>query len=91
MNRMCELAGQNSHILQVNHTDCTVLCSLMQKLINHRDLSRPDAELLQERPALSDKLVLLAIYPDRPKLIYYVAEQEDFGRARRTAHEEVAA
>ena len=72
-----ELAGKTPRILQGEHTDRAVLKSLRQKLQNREVFQGQTWNYRKSGEPFVMNWCCYAIYGERPKPIYYVAEQED--------------
>jgi PAS domain S-box-containing protein len=72
-----ELGGKNPRILQGKHTDHSVLSQLKQKLLNREVFHGRTWNYRKNGEPFLMNWYCYAIYGERPKPIYYVAEQED--------------
>lgn len=72
-----ELGGKNPRILQGKHTDRAVLSQLKQKLLNREVFHGQTWNYRKNGEPFLMNWYCYAIYGERPKPIYYVAEQED--------------
>ena len=72
-----ELAGKNPRILQGKHTDRAVLSQLKQKLLNRELFHGQTWNYRKNGEPFMMNWYCYGIYGERPKPIYYVAEQED--------------
>jgi len=72
-----ELAGATPRILQGKHTDRGVLATLRQKLLNRELFHGQTWNYRKSGEPFLMNWYCYAIYGERPKPIYYVAEQED--------------
>ncbi|MCL4788079.1 MAG: PAS domain-containing protein [Verrucomicrobia bacterium] len=72
-----ELAGKTPRILQGKHTDRAVVSGLKQKLLNREQFHGQTWNYRKNGEPFLMNWYCYAIYGDRPKPIYYVAEQED--------------
>jgi PAS domain S-box-containing protein len=72
-----ELAGKNPRILQGKHTDRAVLSQLKQKLLNREVFHGQTWNYRKHGQPFLMNWYCYAIYGERPKPIYYIAEQED--------------
>ena len=75
--RRDEIAGKTPRIMQGKHTERAVVSSIKQKLLN-REVFHGQTWNYRKggRPFLMN-WYCYSIYGDRPKPLYYVAEQED--------------
>jgi two-component system, OmpR family, sensor kinase len=72
-----DLKGKTPRILQGKHTDRAVLNSLKQKLLNREVFQGQTWNYRKSGEPFLMNWYCYAIYGDRGKPIYYVAEQED--------------
>ncbi len=72
-----ELGGKNPRILQGEHTDRAVLSQLKQKLLNREVFHGQTWNYRKNGEPFLMNWYCYAIYGERPRPIYYVAEQED--------------
>jgi PAS domain S-box-containing protein len=72
-----ELAGKNPRILQGKHTDRAVVSQLKQKLLNREVFHGQTWNYRKNGEPFLMNWYCYAVYGERPKPIYYVAEQED--------------
>lgn len=72
-----ELAGKTPRILQGKHTDRAVVSSLKQKLLNRELFHGQTWNYRKNGEPFLMNWYCYTIYGERPKPIYYVAEQED--------------
>lgn len=72
-----ELAGKTPRILQGEHTDRAVVSGLKQKLLNREQFHGQTWNYRKSGEPFLMNWYCYAIFGDRPKPIYYVAEQED--------------
>ena len=72
-----DLANQTPRLLQGRHTDRTVVGSIRQKLLNREVFHGQTWNYRKSGEPFLMNWYCYAIYGERPKPIYYVAEQED--------------
>jgi len=72
-----EIANQTPRILQGGHTDRAVVGSLKQKLLNREVFHGQTWNYRKSGEPFLMNWYCYAIYGERPKPLYYVAEQED--------------
>lgn len=72
-----EIAGQTPRILQGKHTDRAVVTGLKQKLLNREVFHGQTWNYRKSGEPFLMNWYCYAIYGERGKPIYYVAEQED--------------
>ena len=72
-----EIANQTPRILQGEHTDRAVVGSLKQKLLNREVFHGQTWNYRKSGEPFLMNWYCYAIYGERPKPLYYVAEQED--------------
>ncbi len=72
-----EIAGATPRILQGRNTDRTVVGTLKQKLLNREVFHGQTWNYRKSGEPFLMNWYCYAIYGERPKPIYYVAEQED--------------
>jgi PAS domain S-box-containing protein len=72
-----DLRGKTPRLLQGEHTDRTVVGSLKQKLLNRELFHGQTWNYRKSGEPFLMNWYCYSIYGDRPKPIYYVAEQED--------------
>lgn len=72
-----DLANQTPRMLQGRHTDSTVVGSIKQKLLNREVFHGQTWNYRKSGEPFLMNWYCYAIYGERPKPIYYVAEQED--------------
>ncbi len=72
-----ELSGQTPRILQGKHTDRAVVGSLKKKLLNREVFHGQTWNYRKSGQPLLMNCCCYPIYGERPKPIYYLAEQED--------------
>jgi PAS domain S-box-containing protein len=72
-----DLANQTPRMLQGKHTDRTVVGSINQKLLNREVFHGQTWNYRKSGEPFLMNWYCYAIYGERPKPIYYVAEQED--------------
>jgi PAS domain S-box-containing protein len=72
-----DLANQTPRMLQGSHTDRTVVGSIKQKLLNREVFHGQTWNYRKGGEPFLMNWYCYAIYGERPKPIYYVAEQED--------------
>lgn len=72
-----ELSGKTPRLLQGRHTDRAVVGSLKQKLLNRELFHGQTWNYRKSGEPFLMNWYCYAIYGERPKPIYYVAEQED--------------
>ena len=72
-----EIANQTPRMLQGKHTDRAVVGSLKQKLLNREVFHGQTWNYRKSGEPFLMNWYCYAIYGERPKPIYYVAEQED--------------
>ena len=72
-----ELAGKTPRILQGKHTDRAVVSGLKKKLLNREVFHGQTWNYRKTGEPFLMNWYCYAVYGDRPKPIYYVAEQED--------------
>ena len=72
-----EVVGKTPRILQGKHTDRAVVSSLKQKLLNREVFHGQTWNYKKSGEPFLMNWFCYSIYGERPKPIYYVAEQED--------------
>ena len=72
-----DLANQTPRTLQGRHTDRTVVGSIKHKLLNRETFHGQTWNYRKSGEPFLMNWYCYAIYGERPKPIYYVAEQED--------------
>ena len=72
-----DLANQTPRMLQGRHTDRTVVGSIRQKLLNRQVFHGQTWNYRKSGEPFLMNWYCYSIYGERPKPIYYVAEQED--------------
>jgi len=72
-----ELAGKTPRILQGKYTDRVVVSELKQKMLNREQFHGQTWNYRKSGEPFLMNWYCYAIYGERPKPIYYVAEQED--------------
>lgn len=72
-----ELAGKTPRMLQGKHTDRAVVADLKTKLLNRQLFHGQTWNYRKSGEPFLMNWYCYAIYGERPKPIYYVAEQED--------------
>lgn len=72
-----ELGGKSPRMLQGKHTDRAVLSQLKQRLLNREVFHGQTWNYRKSGEPFLMNWYCYAIYGERPKPIYYVAEQED--------------
>ena len=72
-----ELAGKTPRILQGKHTDRAVVSGLKQNMLNREQFHGQTWNYRKSGEPFLMNWYCYAIYGERPKPIYYVAEQED--------------
>ena len=72
-----DLANQTPRMLQGRHTDSTVVGSIKQKLLNREVFHGQTWNYRKSGEPFLMNWYCYAIYGERPKPIYYVADQED--------------
>lgn len=72
-----ELANQTPRMLQGKHTDRAVVRSLKEKLLNREVFHGQTWNYRKNGEPFLMNWYCYAVYGERPKPIYYVAEQED--------------
>ena len=72
-----DLANQTPRMLQGRHTDSTVVGSIKQKLLNREVFHGQTWNYRKSGEPFLMNWYCYSIYGERPKPIYYVAEQED--------------
>ncbi len=72
-----DLANQTPRMLQGRHTDRTVVGSIKHKLLNREVFHGQTWNYRKSGEPFLMNWYCYAIYGERPKPIYYVAEQED--------------
>jgi len=72
-----ELSGKTPRILQGKHTERAVVGSLRQKLLNREVFHGQTWNYRKSGEPFLMNWSCYAVYGERPKPIYYVAEQED--------------
>jgi PAS domain S-box-containing protein len=72
-----ELAGKTPRILQGKHTDHAVLADLKTRLLNRQLFHGQTWNYRKSGEPFLMNWYCYAIYGERPKPIYYVAEQDD--------------
>lgn len=72
-----ELSGKTPRLLQGKHTDRAIVGSLKQKLLNREVFHGQTWNYKKSGEPFLMNWYCYSIYGERPKPIYYVAEQED--------------
>jgi PAS domain S-box-containing protein len=72
-----DLANQTPRMLQGRHTDRTVVGSIKEKLLNREVFHGQTWNYRKGGEPFLMNWYCYAVYGERPKPIYYVAEQED--------------